>query len=76
MLPLGEVKIDRQVKSLLILFRTNSSIDIWDQNKKDCLNNQNRICFKMFKFFNQINKNFKEKNSKINIDLKIIDSSD
>ena len=33
-LPLGEVKIDRQVKSLLILFRTNSSIDIWDQNKK------------------------------------------
>ena len=27
-LPLGEVKIDRHVKSLLILFRTNSSIDI------------------------------------------------
>ena len=33
-LPLGEVKISRRVKSLLILFRTNSNVEIWDQNKK------------------------------------------
>ena len=33
-LPLGEVKITRKVKSILILFRTNSNIEIWDQNKK------------------------------------------
>ena len=33
-MPLGEVKITRKVKSLLIVFRTNSNIDIWDQNKK------------------------------------------
>ena len=33
-LPLGEVKISRKVKSLLIVFRTNSSVEIWDQNKK------------------------------------------
>ena len=33
-LPLGEVKITRQVKKLLIIFRTNSNIEIWDQNKK------------------------------------------
>ncbi len=33
-LPLGEVKITRKVQSLLILFRTNSNIEIWDQNKK------------------------------------------
>ena len=33
-LPLGEVKISRKVKSLLILFRTNSNIEIWDQNKR------------------------------------------
>ena len=33
-LPLGEVKISRKVKSILILFRTNSNIEIWDQNKK------------------------------------------
>ena len=33
-LPLGEVKISRKVKSILILLRTNSNIEIWDQNKK------------------------------------------
>ena len=33
-LPLGEVKLTRKVKSLLILFRTNTDIDIWDQNRK------------------------------------------
>ena len=33
-LPLGEVKISRKVKSILIIFRTNSNIEIWDQNKK------------------------------------------
>ena len=33
-LPLGEVKISRKVNSLLILFRTNSNVEIWDQNKK------------------------------------------
>ena len=33
-LPLGEVKISRKIKSILILFRTNSNIEIWDQNKK------------------------------------------
>ena len=33
-LPLGEVIISRKVKSILVLFRTNSNIEIWDQNKK------------------------------------------
>ena len=33
-LPLGEVKITRVVKSVLIIFRTNTEIQIWDQNKK------------------------------------------
>ena len=33
-LPLGEVKITRNIKSLLIIFRTNTNIEIWDQNKK------------------------------------------
>ncbi len=33
-LPLGEVKIRREVKSLLIIFRTNTNVEIWDQNKK------------------------------------------
>ena len=33
-LPLGKVKITRKIRSLLIVFRTNTSIEIWDQNKK------------------------------------------
>jgi hypothetical protein len=33
-LPLGEVKITRKINSLLVIFRTNTSIEIWDQNKK------------------------------------------
>ena len=33
-LPLGEVKITKKVKSVLIIFRTNTDVEIWDQNKK------------------------------------------
>jgi len=33
-LPLGEVKISKKVSSILIIFRTNTDIEIWDQNKK------------------------------------------
>ena len=33
-LPLGEVKITKKVSSILIIFRSNTNIEIWDQNKK------------------------------------------
>ena len=33
-LPLGEVKISRQVKSILIIIRMNTDVEIWDQSKK------------------------------------------
>jgi hypothetical protein len=33
-LPLGEVQITKKVKSVLIIFRTNTDVEIWDQNKK------------------------------------------
>ena len=33
-LPLGEVKITRKVNSILLIFRMNTDIEIWDQNKK------------------------------------------
>jgi hypothetical protein len=33
-LPLGEVKITKKVSSVLIVLRTNTDIEIWDQNKK------------------------------------------
>ena len=31
---MGEVKITKKVNSLLIIFRMNTEIEIWDQNKK------------------------------------------
>ena len=33
-LPLGEVKITKKIKSILIILRINTEIEIWDQNKK------------------------------------------
>ena len=33
-LPLGEVKIIKKVNSVLIVLRTNTDVEIWDQNKK------------------------------------------
>lgn len=33
-LPLGEVKITKKVKSVLIILRMNTEVQIWDQNKK------------------------------------------
>ena len=33
-LPLGEVKITKKVNSVQIIFRTNTDIEIWDQNKR------------------------------------------
>ena len=33
-LPLGNVEITKKVNSILIIFRANTDIEIWDQNKK------------------------------------------
>ena len=33
-LPLGKVKITKKVSSVLIVLRTNTDVEIWDQNKK------------------------------------------
>ena len=33
-LPLGEVKIIKKVNTVLIIFRTNTDVEIWDQNKR------------------------------------------
>ena len=38
-IPLGEVKLTKKIKDLSVIFRTNSNIDIWDQNKKEFLKN-------------------------------------
>ncbi len=33
-LPLGDVSITKKVNSVLVVFRTNTDVEIWDQNKK------------------------------------------
>ena len=33
-IPLGVVKIKRKINSLNIIFRSNTKVNIWDQNKK------------------------------------------
>ena len=33
-LPLGEIKIKRKINSLNIIFRSNTKVNIWDQNKR------------------------------------------
>ena len=33
-LPLGEVKVTKKVSSILIIFRTNTDVEIWNQNKR------------------------------------------
>jgi len=33
-LPLGEIKITRKINSILIIFRMNTELEIWDQSKK------------------------------------------
>ena len=37
-LPLGEVKIKRKINSLNIIFRSNTKVNIWDQNKARIFN--------------------------------------
>ena len=74
-LPLGEVNISRKIKSLLILFRTNTDIEIWDQNKKRIFE-KSKIEYAL-RSLNSLIKSakFLSKNrSDIKVDLKIIDN--
>ena len=73
-LPLGEVKITRKINSLLIIFRTNTSIEIWDQNKKR-LFEQPKLEYSL-RSLNSLIKSIKylrEKLPEINIKLIILD---
>ena len=60
-LPLGNVEISRKVTSILIIFRMNTEVEIWDQNKKRlferpkieyCKRSLNSL-IKSIKFFNK-----------------------
>ena len=75
-LPLGKVKLTRKVKSLLILFRTNTNIEIWDQNKRRIFEFPKieyvlRSLNSLIKSINYL----KEKNNNIEIKVKIIDDN-
>ena len=74
-MPLGAVDLTRKVESLLILFRTNTNIEIWDQNKKRIFE-ESKIEYAL-RSLNSLIKSIKylentKKNIKIN--LKIVDN--
>ena len=77
-MPLGEVKLTRKVKSILILFRTNTNINMWDQNKKRIFEYP-KIEYAL-RSLNSLIKNIKylNNNNNLEVKLKIVedDSSD
>ena len=55
-IPLGEVKITKKVNSVLIIFRTNTDVEIWDQNKKRLFEEPKiEYSLRVFKFTNKVN---------------------
>ncbi len=75
-IPLGEVKLIKKIKNLSVIFRTNSNIDIWDQNKKRIFEEPKieyvlRCLLSLTKSINRL----KKENSSININLLIIDDN-
>ena len=75
-LPLGEVKLTRKIKSLLVLFRTNTEIEIWDQNKRRIFEFP-KIEYVLRSLYSLIKsiKYLKDKNKQIDIKVKIIDDN-
>jgi len=73
-LPLGEVKLKRKITDLLIIFRTNSNIEIWDQNKKRIFE-ENKIEYvkrslnSLIKAIDNLNQNYPS----IKINLVVVD---
>ena len=75
-LPLGEVKLTKKIKNLSVIFRTNSNIDIWDQNKKRIFEEPKieyvlRCLFSLIKSINRL----KKESPSINVNLLIIDDN-
>jgi len=73
-LPLGEVNLTRKISDLLIIFRTNSNIEIWDQNKKrifekDKIEYVKRSLNSLIKSINLLKNNYPS----LNVNLIILD---
>ena len=75
-LPMGEVNLSRKVKSLLILFRTNTNVEIWDQNRKRIFENP-KIEYVLRSLFSLIKsiKKLKKQNTNIEVILKVVDDN-
>ena len=75
-LPMGEVNLTRKVKSLLILFRTNTNVEIWDQNRRRVFE-QPKIEYVLRSLFSLIKsiKKLKEENKGIEVIFKVIDDN-
>ena len=70
-LPLGKVNISRKVSSLLIIFRTNTKIKIWDQNKERIFNKPKKEY--TLRSLNSLMVSISQANKKFNnIDFKLI----
>lgn len=73
-LPLGEVKLTRKITSLLIVFRTNTNVEMWNQNKKRIFE-EPKIEYVLRSLYSVIKsiKYLKKNNTDIKVVLKIID---
>ena len=75
-LPLGEVQISRKIKKLLIIFRTNSNVEIWDQNKKRIFEEKKIVYVeKSLKSLVKSIKLSKENLPSLSIELKVLDDN-
>jgi len=75
-LPLGEVRLTKKIKELKIIFRTNTNIHIWDQNKKRIFD-QPKIEYAKRSLFSLVKsiKNLNEKYPSINVNLDVVDDN-
>lgn len=75
-LPLGEVKLTKKIKDLKIIFRTNTNIHIWDQNKKRIFD-QPKIEYAKRSLYSLIKsiENLNEKYPSINVNLDVVDDN-
>ena len=75
-LPLGQVNITRKIKSILILFRTNADIDIWDQNKKRIFEFPKiEYVLRSLNSLVKTIKYLKKNRNNVEVNIKIVDSS-
>ena len=75
-LPLGEVELTRKVRSLLIIFRTNTNVEMWNQNRKRIFDEPKieyvcRSLYSIIRSIQYLNKN----NSQVKVKLRIIDDN-